>query len=302
MIRFKNLLSKNDVIDSCRKRNTNWKVYQLTNVTFFAASLKEYPMVCKDTLLTEHLLRNFNINCLTFERNTRQPYNDNLCLFRDLALHTHGNEGLEEETSQVFNLFPEKTGGTEPANIRGVCIEDIEAVEDFVQVDNFQYDIDILDASMFGELAGRSIRKYFNTVRLLRYNSHIWYVSNISVLFKAYRCPSCDQFNKRSGSLERHLTTCKERVEVVFRKNVYQVRETLFDNLELFNISCSDEKQLFNNMEKFDFESTSVQKDKFCDTDTTTWIGKHFPIYASISSLLTEQLILFCNSNLGVIS
>ena len=61
-------------------------------------------MGCKDTVLPEPLLRNCNVNCLTFERNTRQHYNDNLCLLRAIALHLHGNEKLEEETSKVFNL------------------------------------------------------------------------------------------------------------------------------------------------------------------------------------------------------
>ena len=61
-------------------------------------------MVCKDTVLPEPLLKNQNANCPTFERNTRQPYNDILCLFRALALHLRGNAKLEEETSKNFNL------------------------------------------------------------------------------------------------------------------------------------------------------------------------------------------------------
>ena len=49
-------------------------------------------MGCKDTVLPENLLRNGNVNCLTFERNVLQLYNDNLCLFRALALHLNGNK------------------------------------------------------------------------------------------------------------------------------------------------------------------------------------------------------------------
>ena len=61
-------------------------------------------MGCKETVLPEPLLRNCNVNCLTSERNTRQPYKDNLWLFRALALPLHGNKKLEEETSKIFNL------------------------------------------------------------------------------------------------------------------------------------------------------------------------------------------------------
>ena len=69
----------------------------------FAALLKDVPMGWKNAVLPEPLLRNGTINCLTFEENTRQPYNNNLCLFRALAIHMHGSQRLEEKTSKLFN-------------------------------------------------------------------------------------------------------------------------------------------------------------------------------------------------------
>ena len=83
--------------------NTKWSFYKVTNLTVFAALLKDVPMGCKNAVLPELLLKNHTIKCLTFEENTRQPYNNNLCLFRALALHMHGNQRLEEETSKLFN-------------------------------------------------------------------------------------------------------------------------------------------------------------------------------------------------------
>ena len=67
-------------------------------------------MICKDTVLPEPFLKNHNVNCLTFERNISQPYNDNLCLLRAVALHLFGNDRLEEETSKIFNLFLNNCG------------------------------------------------------------------------------------------------------------------------------------------------------------------------------------------------
>ena len=61
-------------------------------------------MGCRDAVLPETLSRNGTINSLTFEENTREPYNDNLCLFRAPALHLHGKQRLEEETSKLFNF------------------------------------------------------------------------------------------------------------------------------------------------------------------------------------------------------
>ena len=42
-------------------------------------------------------------------------------------------------------------------------------------------------------------------------------------------------------NLERQLTTCEKRARHVFPENVYQVRETLFDKLDSFNIPYTDE-------------------------------------------------------------
>ena len=105
LAKLKDFLNKTDVIESCSRErmNTKWRFYKLTNLTVFAALLKDVPMGCKNAVLPEPLLKNHTINCLTFEENTRQPYNDNLCLFRALALHMHGNQRLEEETSNLFN-------------------------------------------------------------------------------------------------------------------------------------------------------------------------------------------------------
>ena len=122
MAKLKEIFKKTDVIESCTKErsNTKWRFFKLTNLTIFAALLRDLPMGCKDAVLPESLLKNLTVNCLTFERNTRQPYKDNLCLFRALALHLHGNERLEEETSKLFNLFLVNSTNTDPSKFQGV--------------------------------------------------------------------------------------------------------------------------------------------------------------------------------------
>ena len=114
-------------------------------------------MGCEDSVVPEPLLKSHSFKCLTFEENNRKPYNDNLCLFTALALHFHGNERLEEKTYKIFNPILKKTSGADPASFRDVCMEDIAAVEDFVQADIFLYDIDNVDGSKLGELVRRTV-------------------------------------------------------------------------------------------------------------------------------------------------
>ena len=193
-------------------------------------------MGCKDAVLPESLLKNHTVNCLTFEKNTTKPYNDTLCLFRAFAFHLHGNERLEEETSKLFNLFLVNSTNPDPAKIQGVCMDYIPSVEDIVGINILLYDIDLIDGAMVGELARRNIKKYQKNVQFIRYNCHICYVDNINALFKAFRCSTCDTYFQKTGNLERHLVRCSERVKHIHPKNVYQLRETLFDKLDSFDI------------------------------------------------------------------
>ena len=125
-------------------------------------------MGCKDAVLPEPLLRNGTINCLTFEENTRQLYNDNLCPFRALALPLHGTQQLEEETSEIINLFINKIDGSSADQFRGVQMNAIPFVQDLLALNIVLYDINIVDGTIIRELDRRSLQKYNNTVRLLR--------------------------------------------------------------------------------------------------------------------------------------
>ena len=196
LAKLKDFRNQTDVIESCSRErmNTKWRFYKLTNLTVFAALLKDVRMGCKNAVIPELLLKIHTINCLTFEEYTRQPYNDNLCIFRALALHFHGTQRLEEETSKIFNSFINKMDGLSPNQFKGVHMNDIPIVEDLLTLNILLYDIDIVDGNNIGELARRSVQKYDNTVRLLRYNNHICYVSNINAVFQSFRCPNFDTF------------------------------------------------------------------------------------------------------------
>ena len=273
------------------------EVLQTYNLTIFASLLKDVPMGCKDRILPEPLLRNCIVNCLTFEGNTLQPYNDNLCLFRALALHLHNNKKLEDETSKNFNFFLSNSEEGDVSKFQGVHLNDIPKVEDLLQFIIFLYDIGFVDGELIGELCRRSIQKYENSVKIFRYNNHFCYVNNINVLFKVFRCITRDTIFSNTGNLERHLVTCSDRIRHIYPKNVHELRETLFERLDAFNIPCKNEQKLFKKMAIFDFESICVKEESYKQTETTTWIGKHVPISVFISSnLITEPNFLF-NAN-----
>ena len=297
--KVKDFLYQTDVMESCSRERTNtkWRFYKLTNLTVFATLLKDLPMGCKKAVLPEPLFKDHTINCLMFEESTRRPDNDNLCLFHALALHLHGTQRLEEETSKLFNLLINKMDGLSHNQFQRVHMNDIPIAEDLLALNIVPYDIDIVDGNIIGELARRSVQKYENTVRLLRYNNHICYVNKINAVFQSFRCPNWDTFFNRTFNLGRHLTTCSERVKNVYPKNAYKTQETLFDKLDSFGIEYTNEQTLLKNLVIFNFESICVQEQSFKDTDTTKLIGKHIPISVSISSKLVKEPIFLCNSD-----
>ena len=110
MTNLKNRRQKLNIVDICTRERTytKWKFFKHTFLTIFASLLKDVPMGCKDTVLLEPLFKNHNVNCLTFARKTRQPFNDNLCLFRASAQHLYGNEKPEDETSTFSSVTVRK--------------------------------------------------------------------------------------------------------------------------------------------------------------------------------------------------
>ena len=127
---IQNKVNEQDIIEICtqERQNTKWRFKLITNVTIFAALLKNVPMGCPDSVIPEPLLRNNHVNCLISNQDTKQPYNDNLCLFRALAVHLHGTTGLETSTSKIFNDFLEKSG-CDPKQFRELKSEELKPTE-----------------------------------------------------------------------------------------------------------------------------------------------------------------------------
>ena len=151
---LKKKLHKMDIVDVCTREgaNTRWKFHKLTNLTVFAALLKDVPMGCKNSVLPEPLLKNKNVNCLTFEENTRKPYNDSFCLFRAVALHLFDNKILMEEKSKIFNIFLNNCSGADPSKFQGVHMTEIPKVEEMLAVNAFLYEIGFVDGELIGKL------------------------------------------------------------------------------------------------------------------------------------------------------
>ena len=129
----------------------------------------------------------------------------------------------------------------------------------------FFYGFDVQEGDYVGELAcGRvgSIGKFERTVKLLRFNNHIVHTIDIDSFFKCFRCPSYDGFFNWSKTLS-------DWVRRIYPKNVYTLREKLFEKLEGFRTPVSKDNKLFNNLAIFKFDSICVPTDELNATQKT---------------------------------
>ena len=186
-------------------------------------------------------MKNHSVKSLTVAESTRKQCNDNLCFFRSLALLLHGNQRLEVETSKLFNQFWRINrfdwSCKHSSCLYGkYCNSGEHRSNRFFPVRHWH-----CRWMYAGELARRSVGEYSNTVRLLRYNSRICclqYQRSVENLSLSIVWSTHQKSSRLVATLD-HL----QRVEHVFPKIVYQLRETRFEKLDSFGILYTDDQK-----------------------------------------------------------
>ena len=295
-VSVKDRVEKMDLVETCAQERANkkWRYALTTNVTIFCALLNNVPMGCLDAVIPEQLLRRSDVNCLV-TNGYGETYKDYLCLFRPVAVHFYGSAELETNEAKFFNDFLHEAGH-DAIIFRGVSMDHLVFVENAIKHNIFLYDIDIEDGDFVGEFARRSTEMYENNINLLRYNNHICYVDDINTFFKRFRYPNCKTLIRRAGNFHHHVKSCKDRIQHVYPKSVYTLRETLFDKLDGFGIRYEEDQKLFKNLAVCGFQSIYIPSNEK-KTNTITWIGKHEPISVSISSNLLQETVFLCNQD-----
>ena len=157
-------------------------------------------MGCRNALLPDHLLKERFINCRTCNQNTC----DISTVFKSSVVQLRRDERSEERSCNVFQLYMKKKGKVESATFQGVCLKDMQTAEETLGIKFILYDVDTVDGYFVGELVRWSLQKHSSTVRLLCYNSHIYYLANIQALFNALRCSTCECYFCQPIKLEGH--------------------------------------------------------------------------------------------------
>ena len=242
---------------------------------------------------------NMGITPLDHNIQRGKPYEDNLCLFRCLALHNGCHtKNLEQDTKHHYQQYPE--AGLSRKKFHGVKLSKLDKLEKLYDVNiqgyslapthNHREEDDQENApDIAATLRRRSHRDYDSTLYLNLYENHFSYITYLARCSKSFCCSCCGKYWKKSSRLNRHEKTCDGKVQLKYPGSTYHVPKTVFEQLEEEGIIVPEEARYFPYHATFDFECYFDQEKaqelkKKCSTDKLNCQSSHVPLTVSICS------------------
>ena len=117
--RFLARIQESDILQwaIAQRPNSDWICEMVTNATFFLNRIDNHPIGCVGVALPDYVKHNKAI--VGLEKDRKSTYNDNLCLFRCLALR------LGREAAALYAEYTD----TPVHDFAGVTIDDLSKIE-----------------------------------------------------------------------------------------------------------------------------------------------------------------------------
>ena len=266
-----------------QRPNSDWVCEHVTNATFFVNKIEDHPIGCVGVNLPDYVKHNKAIVGLEKDHHCNATYNDNLCLFRCLALHQGCDVRHLEAT--VVTLYAKYTD-TSVHSFAGVTIDDLSKIEATFGVNVVVYKlVEITDGKTTVELVRRSPCQYIETMYLNLYEAHFSYIKGIRMYSHSYKCSKCEQaLWKTPQDLHRHERTCTEGIKRVYKGGVYHPPPSVFERLDDEGIVVEKTLRYYPYRATFDFECFFDRHNLPADTNTLQWSARHVPLSVSVAS------------------
>ena len=276
--RFLARIQESDILQwaIAQRPNSDWVCEHVTNATFFLNRIVQHPIGCVDVVLPDYVKRNKAIVGLVKDNNRKSTFNDNICLFRCLALHL-GREAAA--------LYAEYTNTPVHAFV-GVTLDDLHKVESKFETNVVVYQlVPTGNEKTMAELVRRSTGHYPETMYVNLHETHYSYIRDINMYCHSWRCRNCEQaLWKTPYDLHRHERTCTEGIKRVYKGGVYRPPASIFERLDDEGIIVSPVLRYFPYRATFDFECYFSDERLPTNTDHVEWIARHVPLSVSVAS------------------
>ena len=276
--RFLARIQESDILQwaVAQRPNSDWVCEHVTNATFFLNRIVDHPIGCVGINLPDYVKNNKAIFGLEKDCYRKTTYNDNLCLFRCLALH------LGREAAALYAEYTD----TPVRHFAGVTLDELDKVETTFKTNVFVYKlVEIADGKTTAELVRRSMGHYTETMYLHLYEAHFSYIKDIRMYSHSYKCSKCEQALWKSPyHLHRHERTCTEGIKRVYKGGVYRPPSSIFERLDDEGIIVEDVLRYYPYRATFDFECYFDRDNVPADTNTLQWSARHVPLSVSVAS------------------
>ena len=276
--RFLARIQESDILQwaVAQRPNSDWICEMVTNATFFLNRIDDHPIGCVGINLPDYVKNNKAIVGLEKDRYRKTTYNDNLCLFRCLALH------LGREAAALYAEYTD----TPVHDFAGVTLDDLSKIEATFDVNVCVYKlVPTGNEKTTAELVRRSMGHYTETMYLNLYEAHFSYIKDIRMYSHSYKCSKCEQALWKSPyHLHRHERTCTEGIKRVYKGGVYHPTPSIFQRLDDEGITVPEALRFYPFRATFDFECFFDRDNVPADSAKVHWIARHVPLSVSLAS------------------
>ena len=276
--RFLARIQESDILQwaVAQRPNSDWICEMVTNATFFLNRIEDHPIGCVGINLPDYVKNNKAIVGLEKDRYRKTTYNDNLCLFRCLALH------LGREAAALYAEYTD----TPVHDFAGVTLDDLSKIEATFDVNVCVYKlVPTGNEKTKAEIVRHSLCSYAQTIYLNLYETHFSYIKDIRMYSHSYKCSKCEQALWKSPyHLHRHERTCTEGIKRVYKGGVYHPTPSIFQRLDDEGITVPEALRFYPFRATFDFECFFDRDNVPADSDKVHWIARHVPLSVSLAS------------------
>ena len=261
--------------------NTHWKPVLITNVRFYVTNIG-FPLGSPITL-PDYIKNRKCIMPLQSSFKGRFSYDDNLCLFRCLAVSLQGRElyktekKLQQATLSYYRKFCEYM---QDEFAQGVALTYFPDVEKCFQININAFSLAEDDSAM---PVYKSLCNYSHTMNVNVYNYHLSLILDLQKYCKKYKCVHCEKLFKTNTQCARHQRNCSLAVKYSFPGGYYHLSSGIFEDLEVWGIFVDNDDRFYDYFAVFDFEAY-LKKLSHNDTDKTNFTQEHYPISVALAS------------------
>ena len=237
--------------------------------------------------LPAYIKKKKSIIGLETEPNNNKRYNDNLCLFRSMALHRGCDlYRLEPAVKTQYEAYDRDHVPME--EFAGVTLDYHYRVETTFQTNVCVYKLvkpDAEDGKSTVELVRPSLCKYPEIMYLNLHETHFLFNQDVRMYCHSYRCRKCgDSLWKEASKLRRHERTCMGGVHRVYPSGVYHSTPSMFERLDHENIRVAESLRYYPYRATFDFECWFDTEQLPSDSDKVHWVARHVPLSVLVAS------------------